>query len=91
MGKEDKIIGNIKDEHYSNQKLYVDFLMHGHPFNDPRCRDCGLLPICNGGCPDRRLAAKDENDRVNLCDMLNHDNGRALEDFLYDYYLTLNR
>lgn len=91
VGKEDKIIGNIKDEHYSNQKLYVDFLMHGHPFNDPRCRDCGLLPICNGGCPDRRLAAKDENDRVNLCDMLNHDNGRALEGFLYDYYLTLNR
>lgn len=90
VGKDEKVIGNVRDNRYSNQRLYVNFLMNGHPFNDPKCRKCGMLPICTGGCPDKRLSAIGCKGDTNLCDILNHNNGHAIEDFLYDYYLTLN-
>ncbi len=28
------------------------------PFDDPQCRQCNVLPICGGGCPLDRLAAR---------------------------------
>lgn len=91
VGRKEKIIGNIKDKSLSNPVLRNRFLNHGHCLNDPECRKCALLPICNGGCPNERIENLFEGAKHSLCALYHADNGEVLYDVLYDYYLNRNK
>ncbi len=92
VGKPEKIIGNIASDELTNKKLFTEFISNGHCFNDPKCRECGLLPICSGGCANKRIENLSENADHDLCTIYNDNDGEALEELLYQYYLsTINK
>ena len=41
-----------------NFKMYSDYMLYD-PTTDEKCQDCSYLPICMGGCPNRRIEAID--------------------------------
>lgn len=58
IGKQDKILFNLLD---MSDVLGVkgvcnsfDYMMYD-PTSDPKCKDCKCLPICMGGCPNKRM------------------------------------
>jgi len=56
LGNEELIVGNLHDpEVWTNHELIAKYSVGIDHYHDPECRDCSYLPICNGGCPLRRL------------------------------------
>lgn len=62
VGDPDRSMGNI---HYPIQYGHANFtrLFDFNPFENKKCRECNILPICFGGCPaqrsDRDLSASE--------------------------------
>ena len=88
LGMTDKIIGYVDGKPGKGTGLYGTYKLKGHCFDDNKCIDCGLLPLCSGGCPDKRIANYFRNGNFNLCSIYNENNGEGLEDALYEYYLS---
>lgn len=87
MGKKDKEIGNIADRKLNERELRK-YVLHGHAFDDPKCRDCKLLPICDGGCPMKRVENKYHGTDNELCSIYRDNDYAGLEDLLWAYYET---
>ncbi len=53
VGKPEKAIGHVSDPHRFNgsSEKWENFT----PVHWPECRDCNILPICMGACPDRLM------------------------------------
>lgn len=49
IGRKEGIIGNVKDGFEYNETFF--FYNNYNPFDDKKCLECKLLPICMGGCP----------------------------------------
>lgn len=90
VGKNDKIIGYIDGKPGNATNLYGIYKLQGHCFDDPRCKECSLLPLCSGGCPDKRIANLFMGEQHNLCSVYQENNGEGLEDARYKYYLSLH-
>lgn len=88
IGKEVKIVGNINQTGFTNPKLFYRFLNHGHMFDDPECKKCGIMPICTGGCPNKRIENRFEGAKHNLCALYNEQDREVLYDILYEYFLS---
>lgn len=81
IGDESYAIGKIGDDGRIvefNQLVYNRQMYGADPLEDPVCRKCRYLPICNGGCPIHRIQNKFEKCRNNYC---SHYKG-YLEEFL---------
>lgn len=87
VGKNDKIISFIGGNETYNSRLYSDFMIKGNCFSDPKCEKCGFLPICSGGCPDKRIDNKFNGGRNNLCLIYYDEDRKSLSDLLFQYYL----
>ncbi|MDH3891205.1 MAG: radical SAM protein [candidate division Zixibacteria bacterium] len=62
IGDEQRSMGHISDEIKYDHPNFIQ-LFDVNPFELAECRDCSVLPVCMGGCPDRRTspdAGKDE-------------------------------
>ncbi|UUX93147.1 radical SAM/SPASM domain-containing protein [Methanoplanus endosymbiosus] len=59
-GKPEMVIGSVyNDEPVTNPVLRAQYTVGTDPFCDPECTDCEMLPICGGGCANKRLRAKE--------------------------------
>lgn len=81
VGNKAKIVGTL-DGDISNEPLLLRYLVGADPFDDPKCKECFLLPVCGGGCPYTRLQNYYEGKNINTCDLIK-DN---LEEFLMLHY-----
>ena len=61
-----KVVGNIHDERQGNRTLGFRYQHGCSPFND-ECRDCGVFPICDGGCGQYRYRNNYEGGEYDLC------------------------
>lgn len=77
VGCKDKVVGYINGK-VTNEPLLLRYLVGADPFEDPKCQECFLLPVCGGGCPYSRLQNVYEGKSVDTC-LLIKDN---LKDFL---------
>lgn len=77
VGCKDKVVGYINGK-VANEPLLLRYLVGADPFEDPKCQECFLLPVCGGGCPYSRLQNAYEGKSVDTC-LLIKDN---LKDFL---------
>lgn len=71
--------GSVKIEDINTHNKYeggADYL------NDGKCLDCFFFPVCNGGCPEKRLLNHFEGTDFDVC-AIQKDN---LENILDDYY-----
>lgn len=90
VGNKSKIIGNI-DGKITNEALLLRYLVAADPFEDPKCQECFLLPVCGGGCPYSRIQNEYEGTNINTCLYIKDH----LKDFLVTYaeyknYLSSN-
>lgn len=85
VGNISKIYGYI-DGRITNESLLLKYLVSSDPFDDVNCKECLLLPICDGGCPYQRIKREYEDSQLNVCPLVK-DN---LDSFLYNHYKTKN-
>lgn len=81
IGNKDRITGYLNGK-IENENLLMRYLNGADPFDDDKCKECLLLPVCGGGCPYMRLKKEYEGKDVELCSLLK-DN---LNDFLLIHY-----
>jgi uncharacterized protein len=54
VGDKSHVCGNVaRDIDYKNAEFLRLFTVD--PYADAKCRDCNILPLCQGGCPSRRI------------------------------------
>jgi len=87
IGNSSKIIGYINDDKITNISLLSKYMTASNLFDDERCKDCNLFPICSGGCPRRRISNRFFNGEHELCSLYK-DNGALLK-ALGRYYESL--
>lgn len=59
VGKPEMAIGNIHEEvPVANHTLRAQYCTGTDAYSDPACLACDVLPICGGGCANKRLRAK---------------------------------
>ncbi len=66
LGKEDRTIGHISSNDF-NQELLAEYMMGTDIFNDPKCKECVLFPVCDGGCNLFRYEHKLNGTEYNVC------------------------
>lgn len=86
VGKDDRIIGYIDGKPGTATDRYSVYKLKGHCFEDKKCLGCGLLPLCTGGCPDKRISNLLDDTGHNLCCVYGENGGEGLEDALFEYY-----
>ena len=59
VGNQTMIIGSIFQENpITNPELQALYSIGIDAYNDSNCRECSVLPICGGGCANKRLKRK---------------------------------
>lgn len=59
VGRPDMVIGNIHlDEPIENDLMRAQYTLGTDAFCDPECLACDVLPICGGGCANKRMRTK---------------------------------
>lgn len=53
VGKKEKVVSNVFDGKLANYILPT-YTVGSDMFSDKRCKDCVFMPICDGGCIERR-------------------------------------
>lgn len=86
VGNSNKIIGYICSNELTNPQLFNQYILEGHCFNDNKCRECGFLPICTGGCPNKRIENQVKKYNNNLCSIYRDDHNKKITDLLYQFY-----
>lgn len=69
VGDTSKVFGHLGSS-ISNEKLLLRYLVGSDPFEDPRCQECILLPVCGGGCPYSRLQRDTQHPNINVCPLI---------------------
>lgn len=85
VGRSECVVGNLTESSY-NRELMLKYTTGIDQLDDPHCVDCGLLPICDGGCPRVRMLNKYEGRHLETCHLLKD----GMEDLLYCHYLSKN-
>lgn len=61
IGIKDKAVGTLRDVSLSNS-LLLKYLLENDPLSDISCKDCFCFPICEGGCPYKRIYQQDRQE-----------------------------
>ncbi len=85
IGKDDSIIGKINEKgniNLSNVNRYNKYIGGADYLTDEKCLKCFFFPICNGGCPEKRILNHYNETEFDLCSV-HKDN---IEEILDEHY-----
>lgn len=84
VGKFNLVVGSLfEQELITNKRLVEQYVDGTNPYTDAECLDCYYLPICTGGCSNRRLRKKIFNqNQAEYCTIYKQN----LEKYLMTYY-----
>ena len=88
IGKKEFIIGQLSDNgeiEITNEIEYNKYVGAADYINDKKCLDCFFFPICNGGCPEKRLLNKYKKTKFDVCSV--HKGN--IEEILQNHYYQL--
>ena len=80
VGTPSESCGNVSGTSPETSPAFLGWVER-NPMDTPECRDCRLLPVCMGGCPD--LARKSE-DCTPACDTIKFNIDKVIE-FYYQH------
>lgn len=83
LGVKEAIVGYVDNENFTNYELMTRYITGPAVFDDPKCRNCKILPICEGGCI--WLRHKNLYERKNY-DYVCNPKIDCLEDSLEEYF-----
>lgn len=67
IGDPNLVVGTVFDENITNYSLLARYLGGPTMMDDPKCLDCKLFPLCDGGCAWNRHKNIFENANMHLC------------------------
>lgn len=68
IGRKNFVVGNIKNKKIvHNYDLISEYAVTYNKFNDSKCLNCFLLPVCEGGCPSNRYNYQIGNSNLEIC------------------------
>jgi uncharacterized protein len=69
IGNTDYKVGELSEDgiKITNEVLLRRYLFGANHLENQKCRDCFSLPICNGGCPHKRIENEFNNKKFNMC------------------------
>jgi uncharacterized protein len=84
VGKEHMIIGSVHDEELvGNRKLVTRYSIGTDPFNDSTCMECPVMPVCGGGCINKRMRSQQFGEKgIEFCSPLKESLISYLEAYL---------
>lgn len=68
-----KIVGYIRDREMTNPTIVSRYAHDTTIYNDPKCKECKLFPICDGGCAWLRYQNIFEGKKYDVCTFLSDD------------------
>lgn len=71
-------VGNIKNDLYDVTCYKNGKWLKRNPFDNSKCINCSLLPVCMGGCPHNDMVLHNDN----VCDMIKYN----IKDIMLKYY-----
>lgn len=71
-------VGNIKNDLYDVTCYKNGKWLKRNPFDNSKCINCSLLPVCMGGCPHNDMILHNNN----VCDMIKYN----IKDIMLKYY-----
>lgn len=80
LGKKEREIGSVTKQDL-NLELISEYVSGTDKFNDAKCKDCFLFPVCDGGCGMFRLEKKQTGKEYNVCPINPEDLNLLLEIF----------
>ena len=89
VGKPAMAIGDVHEEEpITDPGLRALYALGTDPYDDPECLACTVLPICGGGCANKRLRARHFNEQgLLLCSPYKEHLTAYLEEY-YDSFLS---
>lgn len=81
IGDKSRAVGNILLSH-SNPSPILDWVTYD-PTKDEQCRDCDILPICLGGCPEK---ASYQASGTRACDLWRLELEHALQQWAQEWH-----
>lgn len=69
IGNEDYKVGVLTENgiNITNETLLRRYLFGANHLESQKCRECFSLPVCNGGCPHKRIENEFSNKNFNMC------------------------
>lgn len=67
VGDKDKVIGNIVSGKMTNATLFHRYMQESKWYNRQECKECSLLPVCDGGCANDYLRTKHDSFQMDVC------------------------
>lgn len=90
IGRRNFIVGNITNKKMiNNYELISEYAVTYNKFNDPKCLDCFLFPVCTGGCPSNRYSNQTKDTKLEICPY-NLENIDTTLEMMYERVLTLS-
>ena len=86
IGHKESIVGQLNDKgipEINNETSYYRYLADADYLTDEACLNCFFLPICNGGCPEKRIRNKHCNAQFDNC-IVQKDDMENILDLHYD-------
>ena len=81
IGIKERTIGNLA-EGVTNWEFVAGYMLGSDKFEDPKCLNCKIFPICNGGCNRFRLEKQYNGTSYNVCPV----DEKGLINFLHTIY-----
>lgn len=89
VGKPEMVIGDVTaEEPITDPGLRALYALGTDAYDDPECLACAVLPICGGGCANKRLRAKRLGEEGLLVCSPYRDHLTAYLEEYYDTFLT---
>ncbi len=84
VGKSQMVIGNINNEKpITNPELQAQYSIGTDAYNDNDCLECNVLPICGGGCANKRLRSKQFGEKgIEFCSPYKENLTSFLEEYI---------
>lgn len=82
IGNNNKIIGYVNEKKSVNSDAYYQYVTGPSIFDSKECINCPLFFVCNGGCKNKRIRNKLENEKNDLC----HYKKGHIKEFLELHY-----
>ena len=67
IGIAERVVGSIFEGEPWNLGLLAKYMVGADLFEDPACRECFFLPLCDGGCANARLRSERLQQHVLTC------------------------
>ena len=89
VGKPAMVVGDVHEsEPITEPELRALYALGTDPYDDPECLACAALPICGGGCANKRLCAKHFGEEGLTYCSPHKDHLTAYLEEHYDIYLS---